>query len=106
MTWVYLLLAGVFEVVFAVGLKASNGFTKPVPTSVFVLGMIASFWFLALAMRELPAGVAYSVWTGLGAIGTVAVAAFLFRETLGFGTLAGVALILSGIVVIRLTSTA
>jgi quaternary ammonium compound-resistance protein SugE len=71
MAWVYLTLAGFFEIVLAVGLKHSDGFTRIGPSLVTVVGIVASMWLLGLAVKTLPIGVAYTVWTGIGAVGTV-----------------------------------
>lgn len=69
MSWIYLLAAGIFEVVWAYAMKLSDGFTRPVPTLVMIAGMIGSFALLTLAMRDLPLGTAYTIWTGIGAVG-------------------------------------
>ena len=67
MTWLILVLAGLFEVVWAVGLKYAHGFTRPVPSVITVLAMVASFWLLAISMKALPLGTAYAIWVGIGA---------------------------------------
>lgn len=72
MYWVYLFIAGLFEVGWAIGLKYSQGFTQLLASILAVIGMIASFYFLAIALKGLPIGTAYPVWTGIGALGTVA----------------------------------
>ena len=71
MPWGYLLIAGLLEVGWAISLKYTEGWTKLVPSIVTVIGMVASFYFLSLALRTLPLGTAYAVWTGIGAVGTV-----------------------------------
>ena len=79
MAWIYLFVAGLFEVFWAVGLKLSNGFSQPVINVITVLGMIASFYFLAIALKNIPLGTAYAVWTGIGTIGTVILGIILFQ---------------------------
>jgi quaternary ammonium compound-resistance protein SugE len=96
--WLYLLLAGLAEIAWAVGLKYTDGFSRPLPTLATVAGMAVSFWFLALAMREIPLGTAYAVWTGIGAVGTVILGMVLFGESRDLARLACIALILAGVV--------
>jgi quaternary ammonium compound-resistance protein SugE len=71
MKWFYLMVAGIFEVWWAVGLKYSQGFTKIIPSILTLIGMIASFYFLSLSLKSLPIGTVYAIWTGIGTIGTV-----------------------------------
>ena len=71
MQWVSLVIAGFFEMGWAIGLKYSQGFTKLVPSVFTILGMIASFYFLSLSLKSLPIGTAYAIWTGIGTVGTV-----------------------------------
>lgn len=80
MSWFLLLLAGLCEIGFAIGLKSSNGFTKPLPALAACTSMGLSLWLLALAVRQLPIGTAYAVWTGIGAIGTAIVGMLLLGE--------------------------
>jgi quaternary ammonium compound-resistance protein SugE len=80
--WLYLALAAVFEVVFAMSMKASQGFTRPLPTAVTVAGIVGGLWFLALAMRTLPVSVAYPAWTAVGTLGTVFLGWALLGEAL------------------------
>ena len=82
MAWVYLILAGLCEVVFAATLKPAQGFTEPVPTAVFLVSIVASFVFLALAAREEPIGTAHAVWSGIGAAGAALVGILLYDEPL------------------------
>ncbi len=84
MEWVFLLIAGLFEVVWAVGLKYTEGWTQPWPSAGTIAAMIASFWFLSLALKGLPIGTAYAVWTGIGAVGTAIIGIFLFNEPSDF----------------------
>jgi quaternary ammonium compound-resistance protein SugE len=104
MAWVVLVIAGLFEVVWAIGLKYTEGFTRVWPTVGTVAAMVASVGLLGLAMRSLPVGTAYAVWTGIGAVGTVTLGMLLFSEPATAGRLACVGLILAGIVGLKLTA--
>ncbi|GAA0193495.1 quaternary ammonium compound-resistance protein SugE [Brevundimonas nasdae] len=105
MAWVYLLAAGLLEIVWAYLMKASAGFTKPWPTIGMVVFMIGSFGLLSLAMKTLPLGTAYAIWTGIGAVGAFAVGAFILGEPLTPLRIAGVTLVVSGLVVLKLASS-
>ncbi len=104
MAWVILVIAGLLEVVWAVGLKYSEGFTRLWPSVFTVLTMLLSFWLLGLAMRHLPVGTAYGVWVGIGAIGTVIYGIMFLAEPAGFFRLASVSLILIGIIGLKVTA--
>lgn len=104
MQWVYLAIAGIFEIGWAVGLKYSEGFTQLVPSIFTVTGMIASFYFLSMALRSLPLGTAYAVWTGIGAIGTVALGIILFKEPTDWIRLVCIGFILIGIIGLKISS--
>ena len=104
MPWVLLLLAGLFEVAWAVGLKYSQGFTRLWPSLGTVVAMAISFGLLAAAMRSLPLGTAYAVWVGIGAVGTVILGVVLFGEPLGVMRAACVGLIVLGLVGLKLTT--
>jgi len=97
MAWFYLFIAGVFEVAWAIGLKYAEGFSRLVPSLLTVAAMVVSFAFLSLALKTLPVGTAYAVWTGIGAVGTVIVGIILFAEPATVLRLGSVALILAGI---------
>lgn len=97
MAWTYLFIAGVLEVAWAVGLKYTQGFTRPIPTIWTITTMIASFWMLALAQRSLPLGTSYAVWTGIGVVGTTILGIVLFNEPRDLLRLGCIALILCGI---------
>src|SRR6218665_510499 len=97
MSWIILFLAGLFEVGWAVGLKYTDGFTRPIPTLLTVGAMIVSLGLLGLAMKELPLGTAYAIWTGVGAVGTVIAGIILFGESMALMRLASVALIVIGV---------
>ena len=102
MAWVWVLVAGLLEIGWAVGLKASPG--RPWLMALTVAGMIASFGLLSLGMRTLPVGTAYAVWTGIGAAGTAAAGMWLFDEPRGALRLASLAMIVAGIIGLRLSS--
>lgn len=104
MKWLVLVIAGLLEVCWAVGLKYSEGFTKLVPSVLTVIGMIASFYFLSLALKELPLGTAYAIWTGIGTIGTVILGVFLFKEPIDFVRLVCIGFIVAGIIGLKLVS--
>ncbi|MBD3620145.1 MAG: quaternary ammonium compound efflux SMR transporter SugE [Chromatiales bacterium] len=104
MNWTLLFLAGLFEVGWAIGLKYTEGFTRLWPSVWTVLAMIASFWLLALAMKQLPVGTAYAVWVGVGAVGTVILGIVLFNEPLNTGRMISIGLIVAGIVGLKLAS--
>lgn len=104
MAWIVLFAAGLFEVGWAVGLKATAGFTRPVPSILTVLSMIASLALLGLALKHLPLGTAYAVWTGIGTIGTAALGILLYGEPAGALRLSCIALITAGILGLKLVS--
>ncbi len=104
MAWVYLIIAGIFEVVWAIGLKYSNGFTKLVPSLITIGGMLISFYLLSLAIKTIPLGTAYAVWTGIGVLGTVVLGIILFGEPAGVLRIVFIVLILTGILGLKLTS--
>ena len=104
MHWIYLLIAGLFEISWAVGLKFSHGFTQIVPSVLTVIAMIASFYFLSLALKHLPLGTAYAIWTGIGTLGTVIFGIILFKEPVTALRLFCIALIISGITGLKLIS--
>jgi len=104
MTWVLLVLAGLFEVGWAIGLKYSNGFTRIGPSIWTITFMVLSVWLLAIAMRSLPVGTAYAVWTGIGAVGTAILGIILFGESAAMLRLVCLALIVAGIIGLRIFS--
>lgn len=104
MSWLILLIAGLFEIAWAVGLKYSEGFTRLWPTVGTVLAMTISVWLLGLAMKTLPVGTAYAVWVGVGAVGTALLGIVLFGESASVGRLLSLLLILSGIVGLKLAT--
>jgi quaternary ammonium compound-resistance protein SugE len=106
LAWIILIVAGLFEVGWAIGLKYTEGFTRPWPTIGTVLAMVLSVTLLGLAMKSLPVGTAYSVWVGVGAVGTVALGIVLFGEPATAARLVSVGLIIAGIVGLKLASPA
>ncbi|MCB1566389.1 MAG: multidrug efflux SMR transporter [Lysobacteraceae bacterium] len=106
MPWIYLGLAGLLEVAWAIGLKYSDGFSLPWPSLWTLLTMAASFWLLALALRSLPIGTAYAIWTGIGAVGTVVLGILLFGESASWPRLFCIVLILAGIAGLKITTPA
>ncbi|BDD93788.1 quaternary ammonium compound efflux SMR transporter SugE [Pandoraea sp. XJJ-1] len=104
MAWMLLVIAGLLEVAWAVGLKYTQGFSRLWP-SVFTIGaMIGSVWLLALAVRSLPLGTAYAIWTGIGAVGAFVLGIMLFGESASAARIASVTLILAGLVGLKLTA--
>ncbi len=104
MAWVLLFLAGLLEVAWAVGLKYTDGFTRPWPTAATLVAMIGSVVLLALAVRTLPLGTAYAVWTGIGTAGAVLLGIVLFQEPATLARLFFVGLIVAGIVGLKLVT--
>ena len=102
MTWIILVLAGLFEVVWAVGLKYTHGFTRLVPSLVTVAGMAISFWLLA--WKTLPLGTAYAIWVGIGTIGAFIAGIVLFGESTSWMRIVSVGLIVLGLVGLKLSS--
>jgi quaternary ammonium compound-resistance protein SugE len=105
MNWIMLVVAGLLEVVWSVGLKYTEGFTRLWPSVVTVAAMIASITLLGIAMKELPVGTAYAVWVGIGAVGAAVMGIWLFGESASAGKLASLALIVAGIVGLKLSGT-
>lgn len=104
MAWLILFLAGLLEIVWAVGLKYTAGFTKPIPSLVTIGAMVASFLLLGQALRNLPLGIAYSIWVGIGVVGTVILGAWLFNESLSLLKVCSILLILLGIIGLKLST--
>ncbi len=105
MSWIFLFFAGLFEVGWAVGLKYTDGFSRPLPTVLTVGAMVISLGLLGLAMKDLPLGTAYAIWTGVGAVGTVIAGIILFGESMALFRLASVALIIAGLVGLKVSAT-
>ena len=104
MYWLSLFVAGIFEIVWAVGLKLTEGFSKLIPSAITVAGIVASFFFLSIALKKLPLSTAYALWTGIGTAGTVLFGIFYFHEPTDAAHLICVAMILCGIIGLRILS--
>jgi quaternary ammonium compound-resistance protein SugE len=104
MAWLFLLIAGLLEIVWAIGLKLSQGFSHLGWSIMTILGMIASFYFLAQALKTLTVGTAYAIWTGIGAVGTAILGIVLFAESASLPRLACIGLIVAGIVGLKLNA--
>jgi quaternary ammonium compound-resistance protein SugE len=104
MNWLILFIAGLFEMAWAIGLKYTEGFTRLWPTVWTVMAMIISLWLLGIAMKSLPVGTAYSVWVGVGAVGTVILGIVLFGEPANAARIISVALIIAGIIGLKLAT--
>ncbi len=104
MAWIYLLVAGLFECVWAVGLKYTEGFSKPVPSVITLTAMLASVWLLALAMKDIPIGTAYAVWTGIGAVGVAITGMLLFDESKDVLRVLSLLMVVAGIIGLKLFS--
>jgi quaternary ammonium compound-resistance protein SugE len=104
MNWLILIIAGLLEVVWAVGLKYTDGFTKPLPSVITVAAMAASFYCLSLAMRSLPLSIAYTVWVGIGMVGAVIFGVIFLKEPINMVKVISLLLIISGILGLKLSS--
>lgn len=104
MPWLHLIIAGLLEVAWAVGLKHTEGWTRLWPSVITALLMIASFFFLSLALRSLPLGTAYAIWTGIGAVGTALIGIFVFHEPKTTARLVCIVLIVAGVIGLKLSS--
>ena len=104
MNWILLVLAGLCEVGWAIGLKYTQGFTRPLPTVGTISAMLISIWLLGIAMKSLPVGTAYAVWVGIGATGTAILGIILLNESASAARLASLGLIVAGIVGLKLAT--
>ena len=104
MAWIFLFFAGLLEVVWAYSMKLSVGFTKPFPSMVTIVAMIASFGLLAMAMKSLPLGTAYTIWTGIGAVGAFVLGIMVLGEPVSAMRVGAAALIVAGLVLMKLSS--
>ena len=104
MAWINLFIAGLFEIGWAVGLKYTEGFTKLWPSVITIIGMILSFYFLSAAVKTIPIGTAYAIWTGIGAVGTAILGMVLFGESKEFIRIFFILLIITGIVGLKIFS--
>ena len=104
MSWVYLFIAGIFEIVWAIALKYSNGFKNLIPSIITIVGMIISFGFLSISLKNLSVGTAYAIWTGIGAIGTVIMGVILFKDVISPIKILFLVMIIGGIIGLKFTS--
>jgi quaternary ammonium compound-resistance protein SugE len=104
MSWLYLLLAGVLEVAWAIGLKYSQGFSRPLPTLLTMGGVVASLWLLAAAVRGIPIGTAYAIWTGIGALGAAVLGVVLFHEPITPARVACLLMLVGALIGLKLTA--
>lgn len=104
MNWTILLIAGLFEIAWAIGLKYSEGFTRLWPTVGTLVAMAISVWMLGIAMKTLPVGTAYAIWVGVGAVGTVILGVVLFNEPVNLLRIGSVALIIAGMIGLKLAT--
>ncbi len=102
MSWLLLLLAGLFEVAWAIGLKYTDGFSRPLPTLLTLIAMAVSVLLLAMAVKQLPLGTAYAVWTGIGSLGAFFVGVYVFGDTASLIRWVGIALVVAGIVCLKM----
>ena len=102
--WLLLIVAGLLEVVWAIGLKYTEGFSRLVPSVITITAMIASVWLLAMALKSIPVGTGYAVWTGIGAVGTAILGIILFNEAATVVRIACIGLIITGIFGLKLLS--
>lgn len=105
MAWIYLIFAGIFEIVWAYSMKVSDGFTRITPSIITIIFMILSFVLLAYAMKTLPLGTAYTIWTGIGAVGSFLVGIFILGEPASAMRMLAAVLIISGLVLMKVSST-
>ena len=103
--WLLLIAAGLLEVVWAIGLKYTEGFSRLVPRVITIAAMIASVWLLAMALKSIPVGTGYAVWTGIGAVGTAILGIILFNEAATVARIACIGLIVTGIFGLKLASS-
>lgn len=104
MAWLFLFIAGLLEIGWAIGLKYTHGFTRPLPTVLTIGAMVASFAFLGIALRSIPVGTGYAIWTGIGAAGTALLGIALLGESANLPRLACLLLIILGIIGLKLTT--
>lgn len=104
MSWGILVLAGIFEIFWAVGLKYTDGFIKLIPSLFTIVAMLVSFWLLSLSLKTLPLGTAYAVWVGIGTIGTVIAGIMLFGDSINIIRIISIAFIILGIIGLKITT--
>lgn len=102
--WLLLIVAGLLEIVWAIGLKYTEGFSRVLPSAITVAAMIGSVWLLAIALKSIPVGTGYAVWTGIGAVGTAILGIILFNEAATIARMACIGLIVAGIFGLKMVS--
>ncbi|MGJ8522321.1 Guanidinium exporter [Carnimonas sp. R-84981] len=105
MPWVYLFIAGALEILWAYSMKLSRGFSLLIPSAITILAVVASFWLLSIAMRTIPLGTAYTIWTGIGAIGAFVIGIVFLAEPVNTARIIAALLIISGLLLMKLSST-
>ena len=105
MSWVTLIIAGIFEIFWAIGLKYTDGFTKLIPSLLTIFAMLISFWLLSISLKTLPLGTAYAVWVGKGTIGTVIAGVILFNDSLNLLRIVSIIFIILGIIGLKITTS-
>lgn len=105
MSWVTLIIAGIFEIFWAIGLKYTDGFTKLIPSLLTIFAMLISFWLLSISLKTLPLGTAYAVWVGIGTIGTVIAGVILFNDSINLLRIVSIIFIILGIIGLKITTS-
>lgn len=105
MSWVTLIIAGIFEIFWAIGLKYTDGFTKLISSLLTIFAMLISFWLLSISLKTLPLGTAYAVWVGIGTIGTVIAGVILFNDSLNLLRIVSIIFIILGIIGLKITTS-
>ena len=105
MSWVTLIIAGIFEIFWAIGLKYTDGFTKLIPSLLTIFAMLISFWLLSISLKTLPLGTAYAIWVGIGTIGTVIAGVILFNDSLNLLRIVSIIFIILGIIGLKITTS-
>ncbi|MDD3008134.1 MAG: quaternary ammonium compound efflux SMR transporter SugE [Arcobacter sp.] len=105
MSWVTLIIAGIFEIFWAIGLKYTDGFTKLIPSLLTIFAMLISFWLLSISLKTLPIGTAYAVWVGIGTIGTVIAGVILFNDSINLLRIVSIIFIILGIIGLKITTS-
>lgn len=103
--WVILIIAGLFEILWAIGLKYTDGFTKLTPSILTILSMLVSIWLLCISLKTLPLGTAYAVWVGIGTVGTVIAGIILFNDSVNLLRIVSILFIILGIIGLKITTS-
>jgi quaternary ammonium compound-resistance protein SugE len=103
--WVILIIAGLFEILWAIGLKYTDGFTKLTPSILTILSMLVSIWLLSISLKTLPLGTAYAIWVGIGTVGTVIAGIILFNDSINLLRIISILFIILGIIGLKITTS-